>query len=147
MTHAELVDRAVRWLKGAKRCRVVWTQATILTSEQPDAIGWVTGGWSILVECKASRADFFRDQNKWHRRGVGMGNRRWYLTPAGLVKPEEVPEGWGLLECGPRGVRIVKEAPRRDEWSKLNEIKLLVRHGTPPELLKRPAMKPVATVS
>ncbi|MEL6349833.1 MAG: hypothetical protein AAFV53_42410 [Myxococcota bacterium] len=73
----------------------------------PDAIGW-RGDYSILVECKTSRSDFFADKKKAIFRFPDRcpGQERWYLTPKGLVKPREVPKGWGLAEV--RGRRIIK---------------------------------------
>jgi hypothetical protein len=74
--------------------------------EVPDAIGWGPFS-SVLVECKVSRADFAADLRKVHRRaGHTMGNYRWYLTPAGLLTPDEVPDRWGLAEI--QGRRVVK---------------------------------------
>lgn len=101
MTHADLVLAAVRWLRGTKRCSVVFSEwAPLTVSEIPDAVGFDRGGGSILVECKASRSDFRADQHKPRARGMrGMGLRRWYLTPAGLVQASEVPRGWGLAEA------------------------------------------------
>jgi len=88
VTHAELVARAVRWLRGTHRCPVVFGElATYDTGEVPDAIGWRRGWQSILVECKTSRSDFRREKDKIReRRGRGgVGRERWYLTPPGLV--------------------------------------------------------------
>jgi hypothetical protein len=90
--------------------------------EIPDAIGWLRSGISLLIECKASRGDFLSDAVKPSRRsgkaGVsggpepsnaeppikpprkteGLGAYRFYLAPSGLLHPDELPEGWGLLE-------------------------------------------------
>ena len=98
MTHAELIELAATWLK-AQGCAVVITDMTHGQSETPDAIGW-KGMSSTLCECKASRADFFADKHKSFRRHPeeGMGQRRYYVTPVGLIQPEELPAGWGLLE-------------------------------------------------
>lgn len=39
-SHAELVNRAVAWLySGERGCKRAWARPTILTDEQPDAIG------------------------------------------------------------------------------------------------------------
>ncbi len=82
-----------------------------MTYELPDAIGWKRG-WSILVECKVSRGDFLRDKHKVARQRVGMGQSRYFMTPKGLLKPEELPPGWGLLEVCGRVVRCVAPARR-----------------------------------
>lgn len=90
--------------------------------EIPDAIGWLRSGVSLLIECKASRGDFLSDAVKPSRRSgkadapgslaptapkpeikpprktEGLGAYRFYLAPSGLLAPDELPEGWGLLE-------------------------------------------------
>lgn len=108
MTHADLVKRAARWLKGTMRCSVVICEMVSLSREIPDAIGW-TSSKSILVECKTSRSDFFNDSKKSFRRHpeYGMGDYRFYMTPPGLVTVEELPERWGLLEARPKQVRVI----------------------------------------
>jgi hypothetical protein len=99
MTHAQLVERAVRWLRGY-RCGVVLSEQACGSGEMPDAIGWKRGSHSVLVECKVTRADFLADRAKPCRLKPeqGVGCERFYLTPPGLVKVEELPGGWGLLE-------------------------------------------------
>ncbi len=99
MTHAQLVERAVRWLRWY-RCGVVLSEQACVSGEMPDAIGWKQACHSVLVECKATRADFLADRAKPFRQKPqkGVGSERFYLTPPGLVKIEELPAGWGLLE-------------------------------------------------
>jgi len=99
MTHAQLVERAVRWLR-AYRCGVVLSEQACVSGEMPDAIGWKRASHSVLVECKVTRADFLADRAKPFRQKPeqGVGSERFYLTPASLVKVQELPAGWGLLE-------------------------------------------------
>jgi len=99
MTHAQLVERAVRWLRRY-RCGVVLSEQACVSGEMPDAIGWKQACHSVLVECKLTRADFLADRSKPFRQKPekGVGSERFYLAPAGLVKIEELPAGWGLLE-------------------------------------------------
>jgi len=99
MTHAQLVSKAVRWLR-AYRCGVVLSEQACVSGEMPDAIGWKQACHSVLVECKVTRADFLADRAKPFRQKPekGVGSERFYLTPPGLVKSEELPAGWGLLE-------------------------------------------------
>ena len=99
MTHAQLVERAVRWLRGY-RCGVVLSEQACGSGEMPDAIGWKRASHSVLVECKVTRADFLADRGKPFRVKPehGVGCERFYLTPPALVKVEELPTGWGLLE-------------------------------------------------
>ena len=110
MTHAELVERAKRWLWG-QQCGVVITELVTGCRETPDAIGWNARG-SILVECKTSSSDFYTDKRKPFRAmpEQGMGNLRYFMAPKGVLRAESIPEGWGLIEpCGER-VRYVVRA-------------------------------------
>jgi hypothetical protein len=99
MTHAELVEKAVRWLHSY-RCGVVLSEQACVSGEMPDAIGWKRACHSVLVECKITRSDFLADRAKPFRLKPeqGVGCERFYLIPAGLVRPKELPQGWGLLE-------------------------------------------------
>ncbi len=99
MTHAQLVEKAVHWLRRY-RCGVVLSEQACVSGEMPDAIGWKRACHSVLVECKLTRSDFIADRAKPFRLepGEGVGCERFYLVPAGLVRREELPAGWGLLE-------------------------------------------------
>ena len=99
MTHPQLVERAVRWLR-LYRCGVVLSEQACVSGEMPDAIGWKRASHSVLVECKITRPDFLADRDKPFRQKPeqGVGCERFYLTPPALVKVEELPPGWGLLE-------------------------------------------------
>ena len=107
--HAELVERAGRWLKSFG-CSVVikemvaWTG----TGEIPDAIGWKCIQ-SILIECKVNRNDFLKDKKKTFRqfRSQGLGCRRLYLCPPGVINKEDLPEGWGLLWTQGKRIRRI----------------------------------------
>ena len=63
MTHPELVEYAVGWLRGY-RCGVILSEQACVSGEMPDAIGWKRASHSVLVECKISRADFLADRDK-----------------------------------------------------------------------------------
>src|ERR1700731_4323283 len=108
MTHGQLVEKAVRWLRRY-RCGVVLSEQACASGEMPDAIGWKRASHSVLVEGKVPRADFLADRAKPFRLKPeqGVGSERFYLTPAGLVRCEELPAGWGLLEIRGRGVEVV----------------------------------------
>jgi hypothetical protein len=99
MTHPQLVEKAVRWLRRY-RCGVVLSEQACVSGEMPDAIGWKRACHSVLVECKVTRADFLADRAKPFRLKPehGVGCERFYLVPAGLICREELPAGWGLLE-------------------------------------------------
>lgn len=127
MTHAELVERAARWLRSSCKCPVVLTEASSqVCNEFPDAIGWTARGFSVLVECKASRADFLADKHKPSRRGgVGAGHRRFYLAPKGLITVADLTDGWGLLVAAGSRVRMVRDAESRAEYDHRTELALL----------------------
>ena len=61
-----------------------------------------------------SRSDFHRDKKKHFRRNPwqGMGQERWYLTPAGLLKPSDLPEDWGLAEVRGKVIRKIVTPPK-----------------------------------
>ena len=109
MMHEKLVSRAVSWLRSYG-CGVVLSEQSCASGETPDAIGWKRGCHSVVVECKVSRADFLADREKAFRQKpeAAMGCERFYLAPAGLLKPDELPQGWGLLELRGREVRVIR---------------------------------------
>lgn len=127
-THAELVERAATWLRSKQDCTIVFTEMVTYAPATPDAIGWASG-WSRLIEVKISRSDFFRDRFKsYHQRPEsGMGRRRWYMTPAGLVRAEEVPPGWGLIHVNGQKCTVVVEAPDREleQMEHVHEARIL----------------------
>ena len=114
VTHQDLCRRAVRWLKGTKRCGVVFSEVEGW-GEIADVIGWRLGGvWSTLVEVKTSRGDFLRDRKKSHRKlGMGMGRERFYLAPRGLIAPDELVDGWGLIVPACSQIRVLRKAVPR----------------------------------
>ena len=129
MTHAALVRIAVGWLRRY-RCGVVLSEQACITGEMPDAIGWKQACHSVLVECKVSRSDFIADRNKPFRLQpqFGVGAERFYLVPSGLVMPDELPPGWGLLEYRARTVGVVRRSQKnlRSERGFLAEMNLLL---------------------
>jgi hypothetical protein len=111
--HQELVERAMRWLETTRKCMlVVGEVGAWSTNEFPDAIGWKPDGYSILVECKVTRSDFHNDKRKSSRRTgkETMGRERWYLAPKGILKAEDMPEGYGLIETAKSRIRILAKA-------------------------------------
>src|SRR5437660_9902036 len=100
MTHSQLVDEAVRWLRLKYRCGIVLSEQSCSSGETPDAIGWKRRNHSVVVECKVSRADFLADFGKSWRAdpNCALGCERFYLVRAGMISCEELPAGWGLLE-------------------------------------------------
>lgn len=101
MNHADLVTRAERWLRKSMGCSVVLTElvTSSSTGETPDCIGFRGGGVSVLVECKTSRADFLSDAKKPFRLHPesGMGDFRFFMCLPGVLRQDDMPDGWGLL--------------------------------------------------
>jgi hypothetical protein len=131
VTHQQVVKKAVSWLRNHEHCGAVVSEvsAYLSSNEIADAIGW-TSLASTLVECKASRSDFLADREKFSRRfdGKGLGDYRYYMAPKGIIKPEDLPEGWGLVEIGDHSTRVIVKATyrNRDASAVRDEISLLV---------------------
>lgn len=109
ITHADLVQRAVRWLLNTKGCTIAFSEMSTGNLEYPDAIGF-QGRTSIVVECKTSRADYLRDKHKAFRRlsPMGMGQCRYYMVPEDMIDVGELPARWGLLYLCGRHVRLIQ---------------------------------------
>jgi len=102
MSHALCVKMASEYMQ--KRADVVLPEFFCHNSELPDVIAFTTRD-STVIECKVSRSDFLKDKNKPFRINAnqGMGDYRFYCAPKGLIKQEELPRGWGLIEILPNG--------------------------------------------
>lgn len=114
LNHKELCNIAVKWLKRSRSgnghgCQVAVSEvASGFNGEIPDAIGFRIDyeyEGSVVVEVKVSRRDFLADKKKPHRNGEvkGLGNWRYYMCPTDLIKPEELPDKWGLIYINKRG--------------------------------------------
>ena len=111
------------------------------SKESPDIIGWSTG-FSTLIECKATRSDFLNDSKKIVRRNpkTGMGQRRYYLCPSGIIEIEDLPKKWGLLWAEKGRVTVKREARGHPDRSLIAELRFLnsmlrraqIRIGTRP---------------
>jgi hypothetical protein len=93
---------------------VVLSEQACVSGEMPDAIGWKKACHSVLVESKVSRGDFLADRGKPFRLKPesGVGCERYYLAPRALIRVEELPAGWGLLEVCGREVERVKSSAK-----------------------------------
>ena len=116
MTHAQLVEKAVAWLRNYG-CGIVLSEQACVSGEVPDAIGWKRACRSVVVECKLSRSDFLADRAKPFRQKseLGLGCERWYLTPVGLLSPSDLPRHWGLLDCRAGKLRVVVKPSRHNQ--------------------------------
>lgn len=107
--HYRLCQEGARWLhKDIKKDRNgKWINYDKIVAVELESFGadhadvWGTSGCdTAIIEVKVSHSDFLRDKNKVCRKNKedACGNYRYYLTPKGLLKPEELPVNWGLLE-------------------------------------------------
>ncbi len=96
-SHWQLVEIAAKWLQNSYPC--VFMELVTSNFEIPDVIGFKSGE-SCVIECKTSRSDFLADKKKRFRINpqLGMGSYRYYCAPKGLIKLDELPEMWGLIE-------------------------------------------------
>ena len=134
MKHEQLVMRAEQWLRGTRRCSVVLTRfAATGVYEIPDAVGW-RGKESIRVECRTTRRAVMLEARRLARRDGrdAVGGQRYFLVPPRTVEPAELPDGWGLLECCPKVIRIVRDIDAPDglsdpraAWRLRNELAML----------------------
>lgn len=78
---------------------------------------WPSGNFlKTAFEVKTSRADYHRELAKPLKRLAAMevSNEFYFVVPADLVQPDEVPRDCGLMWVGPRGkIQERKVAPRR----------------------------------
>lgn len=95
--------------------------------------GWCMQLWGekhrITFEIKISRSDFSAEIKKPLKRRLGLmlSNEFYFVTPKGLLKPEEIPIETGLLELRENGrVEKIVDAPYRDSppptWNFLGSI-------------------------
>lgn len=109
---------------GTKKCAFVFKELHHVASpEIPDCLGFKPGQGpdhgSILVECKISRADFLADAKKAFRSRSesGVGAYRFFLCPEGVIRPEDLPERWGLVWVNAKGKALQVCGPKGNCWS------------------------------
>jgi hypothetical protein len=132
MQHSTLVSLGVRWLN--RHCSVVLYEFAAAGRENPDVIGWAAGADSIVIECKLTRSDFLRDAAKGARKipKAGMGRRRYYLCPAGVIQLKDLPARWGLLWVEKGQVLVTREArgfPERNLGAEVRFLSAMLRRA------------------
>lgn len=90
--------------QGARRCDL-WTISANSSA----------GFKARAYEVKISRADFKRDTAIKQREARLFSDQFFYVAPAGLVKPEEVPDWAGLIEYASGKFSTKVAAPYRDK--------------------------------
>jgi len=118
--HYDLCCKAAKWLrqrKNRERMSSGWKYVTVelnvVGAESADV--WAFNGeHTVMIEVKTSRNDFLRDKKKfWRQDGseeYRCGNYRYYLAPEGIIKKEDLPENWGLLEWNGKEISRVIDA-------------------------------------
>jgi hypothetical protein len=126
-THNQLVRRIAGWFKARHQSSIVMAEFVTSAQEIPDVLAMQSGAHSVLVECKVNRSDFLCDKDKFYRRqeDYGMGDKRYYAAPVGLINQKELPDGWGLLEVDTYRVREVVE-PKHKVANKRRECLMLM---------------------
>lgn len=77
---------------------------------------WKSSGYrAVAYEVKVSRADFARELANPEKRAFAesIAEECYFATPAGLVRPDEVPEGWGLIVAQANGLKVMKRPTQR----------------------------------
>ena len=70
----------------------------------------------VGYEIKISRNDFLNEIKKPDKRIATelFTNLAYFVAPAGLIKPDEIPDSWGLIEVSGDMTNIVTDAVWRD---------------------------------
>lgn len=89
---------------GARRCDF-WTISANSSA----------GFQATAHEIKISRADFKRDTHAKQRQARLFSDRFYYVTPVGLIRPEELPDWAGLIEFADGVLTHRFPAPYRDK--------------------------------
>jgi hypothetical protein len=115
------------WNAAGRRCDAIY-------------VGFTSASGKLLVghEAKVSRSDWLRELDEPGKADFWHDNcHAWYVVApdSGVVRPEEVPHGWGLLLPNPRSeVRmdvVVKAAVREDlvpSWTAVRSV--MARYDT-----------------
>lgn len=132
--HYKLCEEGARWLRRKQNCerwetpwKYIAVELNVYGTENADV--WATNGWSsIVVEVKTSRSDYHADfKKKYHSeiwRDQVPGNYRYFLVPRGLISPDELPDGHGLLEWESGRIVRTKAAAYRQVTNRADLIYL-----------------------
>lgn len=120
ITHSELIRigaeyflkyGSVRWNKP----RYVVTEIVSIIGQSPD-IFCFGSCCTQQIEVKVSHADFLADLKKPHRtnKAHDVGLYRSYLCPKGVIRVDELPEGWGLFYYEDGKITRVRDAEAQE---------------------------------
>lgn len=73
---------------------------------------------TVAYEIKCSRGDFMReiDNPKKREMAVELSSECYFVVPHGLIKPEEVPEPWGLCYVNKSGQTVRKQVAKQRKF-------------------------------
>lgn len=112
--HETLSAQGVKWFKRQGFGVIAADLAAMGCRERADVIAF-RSQCSAVMEAKASRGDFLSDAKKPERKVGGVGLYRFYICPPGMIQPDELPSGWGLLYGdGKKVIEIVR--PLGNVW-------------------------------
>ncbi|MGV1801525.1 MmcB family DNA repair protein [Agrobacterium vitis] len=117
MTAAEILDILIAGCDDT----MIWASELALSSGARRCDFWTIAPWqskgylATAYEIKISRADFKRDTHGKQREARLFSDRFYYVTPVGLLKPEEIPDWAGLIEVSEGLRNVVLIAPLRDK--------------------------------
>lgn len=119
-THDELCEITAKWVHRNMNMKQVFIEhRTACSSEIVDVLGMRSDCKRVIAvnyEIKVTRSDFLSDRSKPHRNGtaLGIGAYRFYVCPKDVIKPEDLPKGWGLIHVSKGGRFKVVVGPR--DW-------------------------------
>lgn len=128
--HEELVARVAVEMQRAGR--VAWRGLTLRAPlvDETGATQWVMAMPDVFSirhtsvedyvepiahEVKVSRADLLSDLRK-PAKGLAyaaLASQCWYVVREGIARPEDVPDGFGLMESRAGGLEVLRPAPSR----------------------------------
>ena len=98
----------------------------------------------IAYEIKSTRGDFLRELDHPSKRETAedVADECYFAMPVGLVKADEMPESWGLIELKSNGLRVKKRAMQKEIEQSLPYpfILSLARRLSDPESTLEPAL-------
>lgn len=86
--------------------------------------------WRVAYEIKVSRSDFLHELNSPQKRqwAFEISNEFWFACAPGVAKPEEIPEGCGLLAVsGSKLKRVVAAKQRAARALDMSEVAAIAR--------------------
>lgn len=153
--HNSLASRLALWLRSTRGC-MTWEDATFSrppTKVTDDSPYWTTVRIDVFAcaytptariaktetfEVKRSLSDFRAELRKPEKLMASreLAEASWFVTPAGMVDPSLVPEGFGLLvETSPGAFEVAKRPKRKKAFMPAPEtlMTLVYRRPTLPD--------------